>query len=175
MNFALHKWYVRIILFYHIKNYKKQNLFPMDIIKVKDQILAALGNIKSMERLHVDTFTEERIRNISGTKIAESKEGQFWVSFQELNGFLFMNATILGRLDLKTFHGVKITVLTKEYEIEFDSDEKEIESDFSNVSNTWITRVSFVLDINDKEIFENKDFEQIECHFKNGKMRFLVK
>ena len=61
----------------------------MNIFRKKDEILAALGNVRAMQRLHVDTYTEERIKNISGTKIAESKQGQFWVNFQELNGFLF--------------------------------------------------------------------------------------
>lgn len=55
----------------------------MNILRKKDEILAALGNIRAMERLHVDTYTEEKIKNISGVKIAESKQGQFWISFQE--------------------------------------------------------------------------------------------
>jgi hypothetical protein len=147
----------------------------MNILRKKDEILAALGNIKAMERVHVDTFTEEKIRNISGIKIAASKEGQFWVDFQELNGFLFMNATILCYLSLKTAQGTKITVLTKAYEIEIDSDEKEIESDFSNMSNTWITKVSFVIDIKEREIIENGNFEEIEYQFKKEKLRFLAK
>ena len=147
----------------------------MNFLRKKDEILAALGNIRAMERLHVDTHTEKKIKNISGIKIAESKQGQFWVSFQELNGFLFMNSTILSHLNLKTVRGTKITILTKDYEIEIDSDEKEIESDFSNVSNTWITKVSFVLDAKEKEIIENRNFEEIEYQFKKEKLRFLMK
>lgn len=139
----------------------------MDFFKVKDEILAAFGNMRAMERLHVDTYTEDKIKNISGKKIAESKEGQFWVDFQDLNGFLFMNTTILGHLDLKTFQGIKITLLTNEYEIEIDSDEKEIESNFSNVSNTWITQVSFIIDNKEREIVEKGNFEELEYSFKN--------
>jgi hypothetical protein len=147
----------------------------MYILRKKYEILAALGNIKAMERVHVDTYTEEKIRNISGIKIAASKQGQFWVNFQELNGFLFMNATILSYLSLQTTQGTKITVLTKAYKIEIDSDEKEIESDFSNVSNTWITKVIFVIDIKEREIIENGYFEEIEYQFKKDKLRFLAK
>ncbi|OCB78351.1 hypothetical protein B0A79_21910 [Flavobacterium piscis] len=147
----------------------------MNILRKKDEILAALGNIRAMERLHVDTHTEEKIKNISGIKIAESKQGQFWLNFQELNGFLFMNSTILSHINLKTSRGAKIILLTKEYEIEIDSDEIEIESDFSNVSNTWITKVSFVIDIKEKEIIENRNFEEIEYQFKKEKLRFFAK
>jgi hypothetical protein len=147
----------------------------MSIFRKKDKILAALGNIRAMERLHVDAYTEERIKNISGIKIAESKQGQLWVNFQELNGFLFMNSTVLSHFDLKTARGTKITIITEEYEIEIESDEKQIESDFSNVSNTWITKVSFVIDSKEREIIENRNFEEIEYELKKGKLRFHMK
>jgi len=147
----------------------------MNIFRKKDAILASLGNIRAMEKVHVDTHTEEKIKNISGNKIAESKQGQFWVSFQELNGFLFMNATIITAIDLKTSNGTKITLLTNEYEIEMESDEKEIESDFSNVSNTFITEVSFIIESKEKEIIENKNFEEIEYQLKKGNLRFKMK
>lgn len=142
----------------------------MDILKTADKILAAFGNIRAMERLHVDTYTEDKIKNISGIKTAESKEGQFWVNFQELNGYLFLNATVLSRNDLNTKKGSKITLHTNEYEIEIESDEKEIESDFSNVSNTWITKVSFIIENKEKEIIKNKKFKQLEYQFKKGKL-----
>ncbi|WP_179367572.1 hypothetical protein [Winogradskyella forsetii] len=147
----------------------------MNILRKKDEILAALGNIRAMERLHVDTHTEEKINNISGIKIAESRQGQFWVNFQELNGFLFMNSTILSHFDLKTSRGTKINILTEDYEIEIESDEKEIDSDFSNVSNTWITKVSFVIDPKEREIIEKRNFEEIEYKFKKERLRFLIK
>ena len=147
----------------------------MNIFRKKDAILAALGNMRAMEKVHVDTHTEEKIKNISGNKIAESKQGQFWVSFQELNGFLFLNATIITAIDLKTTNGTKITLLTNEYEIEIESDEKEIESNFSNVSNRYITEVSFIIESKEKDIIENKNFEEIEYQLKKGNLRFKMK
>ena len=146
----------------------------MDIFKTKDKVLAALGNVRAMERLHVDTYTEEKIKNITGNKIAESIDGQIWVDFQELNGFLFMNSTIISKSSLKITNGAKLLLLTDEFEITIDSDEQEIDSDFSNVSNRWISQISFVLDSKEKEIIENKQFEEIEYIFKKGKLRFDI-
>ena len=146
----------------------------MDILRTKDKILAALGNIRAMERLHVDTFTENKIKNISGIKIAESKEGQFWIKHQELNGFMFMNSTILSRNNLKTSKGAKLVVFTDDYEITMDSDEFQIESDFSNVSNTWITKVSFVIESREKDIIASKKFEEIEYHYEKMKLKFIA-
>ncbi|WP_237274618.1 hypothetical protein [Tenacibaculum ovolyticum] len=146
----------------------------MNIFRKKDEILASLGNMRAMKRLHVDTFTENKIKNVSGIKIAESKEGQFWVEFQELNEVLFMNSTILSRIDLKTFKGAKITLLTEDYEIEINSDERTIESDFSNVSNTWITKVSFIIDLKERKIIEERNFEELEYKFKKETLNLRV-
>ena len=145
----------------------------MNLLRKKDEILAALGNMRAMKKLHVDTYTEDRIKNISGLKIAESKEGQFWIEFQELNGTLFMNSTILSRIDLKTNKGAKITLLTEDYEIEIQSDEKTIESDFSNISNSWITKVSFIIELKEREIIEDRAFEELEYQFKKGKISLI--
>ncbi|WBX77340.1 hypothetical protein PG911_03505 [Tenacibaculum ovolyticum] len=146
----------------------------MNIFRKKDEILASLGNMRAMKRLHVDTFTENKIKNVSGIKIAESKEGQFWVEFQELNEVLFMNSTILSRIDLKTFKGAKITLLTEDYEIEINSDERTIESDFSNISNTWITKVSFIIDLKERKIIEERNFEELEYKFKKETLNLRV-
>ena len=147
----------------------------MNILRKKDEILAALGNMRAMKKLHVDTYTEDKIKNISGIKIAESKEGQFWIEFQELNGTLFMNSTILSRIELKTFKGAKIILLTDEYEIEINSNEKTIESDFSNISNTWITRVSFIIEQKERDLIENRKFEELEYIFKKTALRLRAK
>ena len=144
----------------------------MNILKTIDHILSHFGNPRAMQRTHVDTYTEERIKNVSGIKIAESKEGQFWVTFQELNGYIFMNVCILSKLNLKSISGAKLTILTNEYEIELDTDEKEIESNFSNISNTWITKVSFEIDTKEREIIESENFEEIKYGFKNEILQF---
>lgn len=59
----------------------------MSIFRKIDKVLGAFGNIKAMERTHVDTYTENLIENIKGHKIAESVDGQLWADFQELAGF----------------------------------------------------------------------------------------
>ncbi|PKH49216.1 hypothetical protein CXF68_00280 [Tenacibaculum sp. Bg11-29] len=146
----------------------------MNIFRKKDEILASLGNMRAMKRLHVDTYTENIIKSISGIKIAESKDGQFWVEFQELNETLFLNSTILSKIDLKTFKGAKIILLTEDYEIEINSDERTIESDFSNVSNTWITKVSFIIDSKERKIIEERNFEELEYKFKTEVLNLRV-
>ncbi len=116
----------------------------MSIFRKIDKVLGAFGNIRALERTHVDTYTENLIENIKGAKIAESVDGQLWADFQQLVGFNFLEATILSRVNIKTFKGGKL-IFDGETPLILASDITEIESDYSNVSNRWMTKVSFVV------------------------------
>lgn len=141
----------------------------MSIFKKVDQVLAALGNIKAMERLHVDTFTEDKINNIKGEKIAESNEGIIYTTINELNGYLFLETTVLSRVNIKTFKGATLT-FSGQVDFELSSDTLEIESNFSNVSNRFMTEISF--DITQEEIkqIKAKHYEKIILKFKKKEL-----
>ena len=138
----------------------------MGIFKKVDKLLASMGNISAMERLHVDTFTENKILNIGGEKIAESKEGQLWVGIQELTGYYFLETTIVSVLNIKTFDGATLLFKGGKEDFTLKSDTQEIKSEFSNVSNRFIAEVSF--DITKEEIDKmvKADFTEIEFKFK---------
>ena len=142
------------------------------MFKKIDKVLAAFGNIKAMERLHVDDFTENVITNIEGTKIAESQYGQIIVEVEELNGYTFLEVSILSRTNIKTMKGAKLTFSGTNDSFTLVSDTKEIESDFSNVSNRYMTQISF--DITPEEItrVNKKDFEDVQLEYKKRAIPF---
>ena len=144
----------------------------MTLFQKVDQVLAALGNIRAMEPLHVDTFTEDKINNIPGDKIAESKEGIIYIKIDVLYGYAFLETTILSRLNIKTFKGAALH-FTGESDFSLSSDTKEIGSDYSNVSNQYITKVSF--DISEKEIkyIKEKYFDKVVFKFKKKSLTLL--
>ena len=146
----------------------------MNFLKIKNTILAALGRVKTMDKLHVDRYTEDKIQNITGIKIATAKEGQIWVSFQDLNGFLFMNANIISKTSLKSNKGANIILSTNNETIELVSDEKVIKSEFSNVSNNWITSVSFIINDNEKKLIKFRAFDSMNYVHKKGNLAFMV-
>jgi hypothetical protein len=119
-----------------------------------------------MERLDVDTSTEEKMENVDGDKIAESKEGQLYVGISDINGYLFLETIIFSGINIKTFNGGTLTFLGNDNEFELKSDTQEIVSEFSNVSNRFIAQISF--DISEEEIekLRNGDFQQIRFSFK---------
>lgn len=138
----------------------------MKLLRTVDKVLAAFGNIRAMERTHVDTYTEELISEIEGYKIAESEYGQLFVSFQSIANYEFLNITILSGTNIKTFKGCKLIFVQKEKETLFFSDTQEIASDYSNVSNRWLTKISFIIDENDKNLILTKEFDDVFLSYK---------
>lgn len=142
------------------------------MIKKVDQVLAALGNVKAMERLHVDTFTESEINNVDGEKIAESTDGQIYILLHELNGFIILEATILSKIKIKTFRGGTLTFSGVKTNFKLVSDTQEIDSEYSNIVNRYFTKISF--NITKKEInqLQNGDFKNIQFDFKKKSLNF---
>jgi len=138
----------------------------MSIFKKVDKLLASMGSISAMERLHIDTITEDKILNIGGDKIAESKEGQLWVGIQELTGYYFLETTIVSILNIKTFDGATLLFKGGKEDIELKSDTQEIKSEFSNVSNRFIAEVSFDITKDEINKMVKGDFTEVEFKFK---------
>ncbi len=136
------------------------------MFKKIDKVLAAFGNIKAMERLHVDTFTENKITNINGDKIAESSEGQLYVTYEELNGYLFLETIFLSHTNIKTFNGATLCFSDVQTNFTLESDTKEIGTDFSNVSNRHMTQISFNINERQIELIKNGEFKQVELRYK---------
>lgn len=106
-------------------------------------IVSKLGGIDTSESNHVDEFTENKMSTISGKQIAFSENGGIWIEFQELSEFNFMNTIVIGTKKLKTFEGCELDFIFEKSEFKLLSDTREIESDYSNVSNRWITNITF--------------------------------
>jgi hypothetical protein len=138
----------------------------MKLFKIIDKVLASFGNIRAMERTHVDTFTEDLIKKIKGKKIAESAFGQLFVSYQSLSDFEFLNVSVLSGTNIKTTKGCDLMFESKGEKIIIPSDTKEIESDFSNVSNRYLTKISFIIEETDKQMISNGNFEKVFLNYK---------
>jgi len=144
----------------------------MSIFRKIDKVLGAFGNIRALERTHVDTFTENLITNIKGDKIAESVDGQLWVEFQELAGFNFLESTILSRENIKTYKGATLTFYGEEEDLVLNSDITEIESDYSNVSSRWMTKVSYVVSKDEIQFIKAKKANRVLFEYKRKSISF---
>ena len=146
----------------------------MGLFKKIDTVLASLGNIKSMKRTHVDTFTEEKIANVSGEKYGISEFGFLYVEYQELGGFFFLNSTVISASNFKTNKGSILEFNSKEKDLVLKSDDYMIESDFSNVSNRWITRINYPVSEQELKLIYNKGFDSVTFKVKKYKIDFNI-
>ena len=146
----------------------------MNILKKIDKILASFGNVRAMKRTHVDTFTEEKISNIKSEKYGVSEYGILYIDFQELAEYFFLETTILSNTDFKTNKGATLTFKSEATELNLNSDDYMIESDFSNVSNRYITKISYPVLKEELMKVQNKDFLSVEFKVKKHTINFQV-
>ncbi|CAM3609256.1 hypothetical protein FLGE108171_05750 [Flavobacterium gelidilacus] len=91
----------------------------------------------------VDIFTEEKVSDYIGDKIASHETGGIWIKVQEIAEFHFLNVTIVGTQNIKTQNGITFDFIAKDKTYELNSDTKEIKSEPSTVSNQFVTQFSF--------------------------------
>jgi len=142
------------------------------MLKILKTIVTKLGGVDTSERNHVDTFTENRIHRVSGEQIASSENGGIWIVFQELSGYTFLNISIINPIEIKTLKGCVLTIIGNENELQLESDTREIESDFSNVSNRWLTNICFDVSSINTEIIQKNKVEHITIKWENKSLNF---
>ena len=96
------------------------------------------------------------------------------MDFQELAGFDFLESTILSKTNIKTFKGGKLILKGENDSLTLDSDITEIESDYSNVSNRWMTKVSFVVSKDNIKFIKEKKADEIRFEHKKKAITFKV-
>ena len=138
----------------------------MKWIKKLDNVLANMGNAKAMERNHVDTVTEFKLVNARGEKIASSENGGIWAEINELADYTFLDLIVVGNKKIKTAEGCEIVFKGDAKEVKLVSDMKEIESNHSNVSNRFITEISFDITNLEVDFILNREAETVTLKHK---------
>lgn len=146
----------------------------MGLFRKIDKILAGFGNMKSMKRVHVDTFTEELMENVEGEKLSASEDGELWVYLQELGGYYSLNTTILSGVKIKTIKGGKLSFLGTKETFVLVTDDNHLESDYSNVSKRWMTKVNYNIEKRDIDFIRKKRYTQLQFEFKKKTLMFDV-
>ncbi|WP_165748058.1 hypothetical protein [Cellulophaga sp. Z1A5H] len=145
----------------------------MKFLKKIDKVLAAFGNMRALERNHVDTFTENLIQNIPGNKIAESNEGQIWTSFQNLAGYYFLNTTVLSHIKIRSTKGTKLMFCDGQNNFMITSDSDDINSNFSNISKCWITKINYIINKEQLKNIKKNNINKIKLSYKKKTLTFF--
>jgi hypothetical protein len=126
-----------------------------------NKVLAAFGNMRAMERTHVDNYTEDIINSIKDKPYAISKENVMYAAVKELGGFYYFKTIIVGSFKIKTMKGATLLVSHNDFEYELKTDMDEFESDYSNISNRFITRIDFQIEEKEATILEEKNIDSL--------------
>lgn len=132
-----------------------------------DKILATFGNMRAMERTHVDNYTEDILNSISDKAFAVSQQNVMYATTKELGGYYYLKTIIVGAFKIKTFKGARLILSSPEFELEFKTDMDEFESDYSNISNRFITRVDFQIEENDLNKINSESLNTLTLKAKN--------
>jgi hypothetical protein len=137
------------------------------------KITKKLSGKETPQKNLVDVFTEERVTDVIGDKIANHETGGIWIKVQELAEFHFLNITVVGTLNIKTNKGITFNFIGKDKTYALNSDTKEIKSDNSNISDQWVTQFSF--DITDVD-FDTMLTESNTIEVKSNKQteKFMI-
>lgn len=113
------------------------------------RLKAAFGNPKTMEKQHVDNYTEDIIKSIDNEPFAVSEQNVMYAGTNELGGYYYLQTVIVGAFKIKTVKGAQLKIIYNNEELVLESDMVELESDSSNVSNRYITKIDFILNESD--------------------------
>ena len=137
-----------------------------------DKILAAFGNIRAMERTHVDNYTEDIINAIDEEAFAVSEQNVLFAKTSELGGYFYVITIVVGSFKIKTIKGAKLALKGTEIDLVLKSDMDEFESDHSNVSNRYITRIDFQIEKEDVTKFDKNNIKNLTLTSKKQEVIF---
>ena len=137
-----------------------------------DKIRAAFGNIKAMERTHIDNHTEGIINSIDQDPFALSDKNVLYASVSELGGYFYVITITVGAFKIKTMKGAKLNIASDDFNLTLNSDINEFESDHSNVSNRYITRIDFQIEKEEVSKFDKKNIKTLKLTSKKQEVIF---
>lgn len=114
------------------------------------KLKSAFGKSKINEVQQDDTYISDIIKSIEQKPFAISIANVCYVSANELAGYYFLQTIIVGKFKIKTFKGAQLKINGRNFELELESDMMELESEHSKVTNSYVTRIDFVL--NEKDL-----------------------
>ncbi len=137
-----------------------------------DKILAAFGNKRTLEPTHVDNHTEDIINSVDGDAFAISEQNVLFAKTSELGGYFYVISIIVGAFKIKTNKGAKLIINGNDFDLVLNSDSEEFESDHSNVSNRYITRIDFQIEKEDVSKFDRKAIKSLRLSAKKQDIIF---
>ncbi len=161
--------YEFVVCFYKV-SFTKIYKMKFSLTKLR----AAFGDIRAMEKLHVDTYTEDIINDIENEPFAVSQSNVMYAGLSELAGYHYLNTVIVGSFNIKTINGAQLKIEGDDFSLQLKSDMVELESDFSNVSNRSMTKIDFEIEAEDVPKIVKSKIKSLTLTAKKNKAIFTI-
>jgi hypothetical protein len=161
--------YEFVVCFYKV-SFTKIYKMKFSLTKLR----AAFGDIRAMEKLHVDTYTEDIINDIENEPFALSETNVMYAGLSELAGYHYLNTVIVGSFNIKTINGAQLKIEGDDFSLQLKSDMVELESDFSNVSNRSMTKIDFEIEAEDVPKIVKSKIKSLTLTAKKNKAIFTI-
>jgi len=113
------------------------------------KLLDTFGNKSVKEHTQDNNNTGAIIDSINDEHFAVSDQNVLYAAVNELGGYYYLKTIIVGAFKIKTMKGATLTIMSKDFELDLVTDMDEFESQHSNVSKRYVTRIDFQITEND--------------------------
>jgi len=139
-----------------------------------NKILSAFGNTPSLEPTHDDNYIKDIIKSVDEEAFAVSEQNVLFAKVSELGCYYYVITIVVGRLKIKTKNGGNLSIEGKKFNLILNSDMDEFESNHSNVSNSFITRIDFQIEKEDVSKFDKKSITSLKLSAKKQEVIFTT-
>ena len=139
-----------------------------------NKILSAFGNTPSLEPTHDDNYIKDIIKSIDEEAFAVSEQNVLFAKVSELGGYYYVITIVVGRFKIKTKNGGNLSIEGKNFNLILNSDMDEFESNHSNSSNSFITRIDFQIEKEDVSKFDKKSITSLKLSAKKQEVIFTT-
>lgn len=137
-----------------------------------NKIFGALGNTGATELNNDDNYIKDIIDSVDGDAFAISEQNVLFAKTSELGGYFYVIALIIGSFKIKTMKGAGLDIIGNDFNLSLKSDMDEFESDNSNVSKRYITRIDFQIEEEDVSKFDKAQIKSLKLSAKKKEVVF---
>ena len=121
-----------------------------------------------------DNNIKDIIKSVDGDAFAISEDNVLFAKTSELGGYYYVIAIIVGAFKIKTMKGATLDIQGNGLDLLLNSDMDEFESENSNVSKRYVTRIDFQIEKEDLSKFDKTRIKTLKLSTKKKAFVFTT-
>jgi hypothetical protein len=138
------------------------------------KLKSAFGNPKTESTSSNSDSLDSIMAAIEHEPFALSESNVLYAGLHELGGYYSFQTIICGNFYVKTKKGGHLTIKSKNFTLELDSESVEFESDPTDVKGRHITKIDFQIEEKDAAKINPKTVDELVLKCKNHDINFTT-